>query len=799
MKSTRTHTEILKINDGSIVPFKWKNQEGWPVEYVAPNVKKVLGYGSEEFLSGQVVYEEVIHKEDVHRVGEEARANSESGAYNFQRQPYRIVRRDGGVIWVEDSISIQRDASGRVISYFGHIRDITGQNKVKKALLQPENYLSVLNKTKDILLTAEPDDNVFQRVVDILGPAFSASRTYIFSNHYNEEGELLTSQTAEHCADGITPNINNPELQNLPLSELSPRWLETLSQGKSIQGKTADFPQNERAVLEPQNIKAILVIPIISSMEFTGFIGFDNCISEREWNSAEQNFIKAAVNDLALFMEKEKLCKQLRAENSCFKATMNAIDAPVYVTDINTYELLFSNKAFNNLFGEKTGEKCYSVIQKGQTKPCSFCTNHLLLDEKGNPKEPYTWEFQNTITKQWYHLRDQAIHWPDGRIVRLEIATDITEKKINDSALRESEKEFKNRSKLFRLMSDNIPDLVWAKDLNGNFLFTNKAVCEKLLIAKDTNEPFGKNDMYFAKRQRNLHPEIKDWHTFGELCANSDEIVLKTKKPERFDEFGNVQGKFLYLDVYKAPIFNDNGEIIGTVGHGRIVTREKEIEKALQEQEQRLRSLINATPDIICFKDGQGRWLEANDADLELFSLKGVDYRGKTDSELAEFTDPIYREAFLTCEESDEIAWQLKRVSQSEEVIPTPEGRDKVYDVIKVPLFEDDGKDAQNLAHMNYQVTVFDALTSPERIIIKVHRDRNKYRQNQQDRRIIWHIHHLDHFPKAVTLNGKRIFVYNSLQKPAIKNIDAKYNEETQELMINMPWDQDLFEIEIEK
>jgi alpha-glucosidase (family GH31 glycosyl hydrolase) len=114
-------------------------------------------------------------------------------------------------------------------------------------------------------------------------------------------------------------------------------------------------------------------------------------------------------------------------------------------------------------------------------------------------------------------------------------------------------------------------------------------------------------------------------------------------------------------------------------------------------------------------------------------------------------------------------------------------------------FFEDDGKDAQNLAHMNYQVTVFDALTSPERIIIKVHRDRNKYRQNQQDRRIIWHIHHLDHFPKAVTLNGKRIFVYNSLQKPAIKNIDAKYNEETQELMINMPWDQDLFEIEIEK
>lgn len=113
--------------------------------------------------------------------------------------------------------------------------------------------------------------------------------------------------------------------------------------------------------------------------------------------------------------------------------------------------------------------------------------------------------------------------------------------------------------------------------------------------------------------------------------------------------------------------------------------------RELEESEQRLRALINATPDIICFKDGQGRWLEANEADLELFALSHVAYRGKTDRELAEDTHPIYRHAFLNCEASDEAAWQAARLSRAEEVIQRPDGVRKVYDVIKVPIFEPDG------------------------------------------------------------------------------------------------------------
>ena len=96
-----------------------------------------------------------------------------------------------------------------------------------------------------------------------------------------------------------------------------------------------------------------------------------------------------------------------------------------------------------------------------------------------------------------------------------------------------------------------------------------------------------------------------------------------------------------------AQNFLNEPAIKGIIASVRDITERKQAEQTISENEQRLLTLINSTPDIICFKDGAGRWLEANAADLDLFSLTGVDYRGKTDAELADFTAPFYRQSFL--------------------------------------------------------------------------------------------------------------------------------------------------------
>ena len=115
---------------------------------------------------------------------------------------------------------------------------------------------------------------------------------------------------------------------------------------------------------------------------------------------------------------------------------LDSLDAMVYVSDLRTYEILFVNKYGRSVWGDIRGETCWEVLQAGQDGPCSFCTNHHLLDESGRPAEAYVWDFQNTIDKRWYQCRDQAVRWTDGRFVRLEFATDITERKDLEDKLR---------------------------------------------------------------------------------------------------------------------------------------------------------------------------------------------------------------------------------------------------------------------------------------------------------------------------------------------------------------------------
>lgn len=111
---------------------------------------------------------------------------------------------------------------------------------------------------------------------------------------------------------------------------------------------------------------------------------------------------------------------------------------------------------------------------------------------------------------------------------------------------------------------------------------------------------------------------------------------------------------------------------------------------ASKEEEKRLSTLINSMVDFVTFKDGEGRWIQANDFGLKLFNIENVDYRGKTDSDLAEYSSH-FSDVLTYCEISDEAAWKAGGITHIEEILPQPDGSVKTFDTIKVPLFNDDG------------------------------------------------------------------------------------------------------------
>ncbi|MGM0377029.1 MAG: ATP-binding protein [Bacteroidota bacterium] len=121
------------------------------------------------------------------------------------------------------------------------------------------------------------------------------------------------------------------------------------------------------------------------------------------------------------------------------------------------------------------------------------------------------------------------------------------------------------------------------------------------------------------------------------------------------------------------------------VGIGQNETRHE-----LEESKNRLQVLINATPDIICFKDAQGRWMEANGAIRQLFRLEGKDILFKNEEHLKKLV-PELAGVFEQCRHSDEEAWKKKKPITLEEIVPKPNGDERILDVIKTPVFKNNG------------------------------------------------------------------------------------------------------------
>lgn len=112
---------------------------------------------------------------------------------------------------------------------------------------------------------------------------------------------------------------------------------------------------------------------------------------------------------------------------------------------------------------------------------------------------------------------------------------------------------------------DSIPDLVWTKDTNHCYTYTSKALQDKLLFASAA-DAFGHTTGEMLEGRACTEP------SFSQICAETDEIALRSPKPQRFHESGVIDGKFISLQVYKAQLKDESGKVVGTIGLGRDMT-----------------------------------------------------------------------------------------------------------------------------------------------------------------------------------------------------------------------------------
>jgi PAS domain S-box-containing protein len=151
----------------------------------------------------------------------------------------------------------------------------------------------------------------------------------------------------------------------------------------------------------------------------------DHTVVERS-SEGQVTFYQGIIIDVT---ERKRAEEELNRSHQTFLTVLDGIDATIYVADMDTYEILFMSKHMIDAFGaDLTGRACYEAFRR-ESGPCGHCNNDQLLDADGNPAGVCVWETRNPITGRWYINYDRAIRWVDGRMVRLQIATDISKLK----------------------------------------------------------------------------------------------------------------------------------------------------------------------------------------------------------------------------------------------------------------------------------------------------------------------------------------------------------------------------------
>lgn len=244
---------------------------------------------------------------------------------------------------------------------------------------------------------------------------------------------------------------------------------------------------------------------------------------------------------------------------------LNEISELVYVSDPETYELLFVNQTgCQTLHLENyKHKKCYEVLQ-GKNSPCEFCTNDRLCDDNF-----YTWEFTNPSIGRHFLLKDKIIQWR-GKTARMEIAFDITERELQ-------KQELKNMLDVQTLITNCVRMLYAVDDLDqtinavltqiGEFLVSDRAYVFEIKdeLMNNTHEWTAPGISPQLEKLQQLDLSlISDWLPFFEKndCIIIDDVEqLQKTNPAAYATLHAQE----ITSLIAAPIFLDN-KLAGYIG-----------------------------------------------------------------------------------------------------------------------------------------------------------------------------------------------------------------------------------------
>ena len=483
-QSEATYREIANRVPGMVYQFVQHQDGSFSIPFISDQVYEYSGYKPEEVMTEPDLLFKPIHPEDIEMIqGQIAKSAKSLNDFSVE---HRLTTPDGKILWFHVK-SRPRLLENGDISWSGISIDITKRKNIEQELKKSEErYQSVSELTSDYSYAyrVEPDGElILEWVTGAL--------------------KRLTGFTREEVRSrGGWESLIYLDDMPIPLGQLKSLL--------SNQSKTVEYRITDKA----------------------GNIRWMRDFAKPIWDK-EENRLKQIYGAVQEFTEQKDAVEALRSSHERFLTVMDSIDATIYVADMETYEILFMNKHMIASFGrDMTGEICWDVF-RNETGPCPHCTNARLIDAKGEPTDVCVWQDKNPITGKWYINYDRAIRWIDDRLVRLQIASDITDLK----ALEEERMQFEEKLRQTQKM-EAIGTLAGgiAHDFN-NILSAIVGYTELALAKTSTNAPLHEDlqEVFRAGlRARDLVKQILTFSRQAEQNLQPVQVNLIVKEALKF-------------------------------------------------------------------------------------------------------------------------------------------------------------------------------------------------------------------------------------------------------------------------
>jgi PAS domain S-box-containing protein len=488
------------------------------------------------------------------------------------------------------------------------LKEAEQRRRAERELERRDAILEAVRFAADRLLgEAVGWEQSIRAVVRRLGEATGVSHVYVYENSVGEDGEIRGNIRYEWAAPGIPVHTDDPAAQAFPYHSAGfERYAEMLGRGEPVYGRTWEFTEQEQLGLRVRGILALAIVPIFVEGQWWGFIGFDECSEEREWSMAEVGALGAAAGTLGAAIKRRRVEERLRSSEAELRAVFGAMNDVILVLDGEGYYLKVAptnpslpyrptaeliGKTLHDTFPDEQADVFLDGIRRAlETRQRIEIEYSLLIGDQER------W-FATTISPM---LEDSVVA----------VARDITERKKNEEALRESEERFK------ALAEATFEGVAITQD--GKIVETNAVFAE--MFGYEHSEVIGMTPLDLAAPE--FREALRNIRALG--LEEPYEAVASKKDGTTFDI--EVREKWSH---YKGhPV---------RVAALRDITERKKNEAALRESEERFRSAFDSAAIGMGLLGLDGRWLRVN---RPLCEIVGYSERELLDLTFQDVTHP---------------------------------------------------------------------------------------------------------------------------------------------------------------